>query len=116
MLSLCHRRVSSAKRLTALWKGLSAEFKSCGLLTNLDLEGVEAFVEIYSLYREALSLVRAQGMQIPRRDETGKIFGVPMNPAFLVAKHCLVTMNRFGADLGLSLAARSRIPAIGPAR
>jgi phage terminase small subunit len=32
-----------------------------------------------------------------------------MNPAFLVAKHCLVTMNRFGADLGPSPAARSRI-------
>jgi len=52
---------------------------------------------------------RAQRIQIRRRDENDKIFGVQLNPAFLVAKHCLVTMNRFGADLGPSPAARSRI-------
>jgi hypothetical protein len=38
-------RVSSAHASTALWKRLSVELKSCGLLTNLDLEGLEAFVE-----------------------------------------------------------------------
>jgi hypothetical protein len=37
--------VCSANASTALWKRLSAELKSCGLLTNLDLEGLEAFVE-----------------------------------------------------------------------
>jgi P27 family predicted phage terminase small subunit len=71
--------------------------------------GIEPSSRTYSLYREALSLVRARRVQIRRRDKSRRIFGVQMNPAFLVAKHCLVTVNRFGANLGLSPAARSRI-------
>jgi P27 family predicted phage terminase small subunit len=58
---------------------------------------------------EAKPFVRARRVQSRRRDKSGKIFGVQMNPAFRLQSTALVTVNRFGANLGLSPAARSRI-------
>ena len=89
---------------TQEWKRIAPELVKLGLLTTLDTTSLYAYCEAYETWREAKGFLSEGGMTYAT--PTGFL---KSSPWMLIAKEALAEMRRWGQELGLTPAARTRI-------
>lgn len=87
----------------AEWKRVTEELFSMKILTAPDRAAVDAYCAIYGQWRDALRLVKKQGMVLESEH------GSYENPASKIASRCADQIHKYLCQFGLTPASRSRV-------
>lgn len=90
------------------WHRVVGELLVLKLVTNLDVTALAMYCDAYSKYRAASELVRKEGAVITFKNALGATNKVK-HPATEVMKQMAALAKSFGAEFGLSFAARVRL-------
>ena len=101
-----------------LWVELAEQLCRAHMLSKLDLTLLQLFCETYGRYQQTSKFIQENGEMFTVTNAKGQVQIVRENPAVGIRRSCIAQMNRLGAELGLSPAARSRfvIPGVPPSR
>ena|ERR1700732_21422 len=98
-----------------VWSRLVPDLRAAGLLTSIDVDVLAAYCSTYARWREAEDFLKENGLSFviygdpTKKNPKGPVKYVQQYPQVSIAQKSLQLMCKFGAELGLSPAARSRI-------
>ncbi len=94
----------------AVWDRVTDELAAMGLLFGADTDAIAAYASSVALLEEAERALAADGLMCVDRDGDQR-----RNPWLMVRKDALESIHRFGLAVGLTAAARTRLP-VSPLR
>lgn len=95
------------------WKYLAGRLSKCGILTDIDLDFLEACCSSLSIAREAAEKLSEEGLTIETFNENGSLREKKKSPYLSAYCEALIIFDKFGAKLGLSPSDRGRLRGIG---
>ena len=99
----CPSHLAAAGR--AEWKRIVPELERMGLLTIVDRAALAAYCQAYARWKAAEAKIVETG-EVIRQPGTGNYV---RNPWLLTAERAMEQVHRYGAEFGLTPAARTRI-------
>jgi len=95
------------KIAAAEWRRLAAQLHKVGLLTQVDLRGLEAFCDAYEKMRTASAKLRKDGLTYETVTESGSVM-MRKRPEAEIYFSALAAMKSFIGEYGLTPSSRTR--------
>jgi len=93
------------------WKRLVEQFKTIGIISNLDLNNLGAYCNAYSFYLESTKLLKGQPLTIEYTNKGGSTNTIE-NPLIKIQIKYSDEMKRFSSLLGLTIDSRLKMASI----
>ena len=90
-----------------MWKYLAPQLECVGVLTRVDLAVFASFCQAYGRWKDAEEKLTANGHPLYKTPKGH----ITTSPYLWVANKAMDQMNKFGSELGLTPASRTRIRA-----
>ncbi|MFV2061703.1 MAG: phage terminase small subunit P27 family [Gammaproteobacteria bacterium] len=95
-----------SKKASKQWDLIYKHLESAGILTNVDVDGMELYCEAYARWTEANEKIRKHGMVIKSAQ------GYPIRSPFLVISNdCFDQMRKMMVEFGMTPSSRTKISA-----
>lgn len=102
-----------SRRGKALWRRLAQDMSRKGVVTDWDLETLQAYCQAFDFAEQAAEDVNANGMRVttPVKElaDGTVVYDLKKNPAFTAWREATMTMVSLAAQLGLTPAARTKL-------
>jgi P27 family predicted phage terminase small subunit len=85
------------------WNALVPHLHKIGLLTMVDQQSMAAYCQAVSRWAAAEAAIAKEGLTFETE------FGPRKHPAVTIAKECMLLIQKFASEFGLSPSARTRI-------
>jgi len=89
------------------WRRISKELYTLGILTNIDVTGLEGYCSCYALWLDAQANIKKHGVLIKSPQ------GFPMQSPYLsISNRAMVEMRKWLIEFGMTPSSRARVSAV----